>query len=142
MRSYRTAVYGIIHHREFGRFVRFSIVGATGAALNLSILYLLTSAGLHYLFSGAIAIESALLFNFFLNKIWTFGDINLTGVVETLRALLRDHEVRLGGMGLNLVILWALTDFFGLFYLLSQVVGAGVAAIWNFTGNLFWTWKT
>lgn len=131
----------LLHYEEVVRFVRFIIVGATGAVVNLSILYLLTSGGVHYLLSGAVAIEAAFLFNFFFNKMWTFDHIEFTSVNEVFRALLRDHGVRSIGMGVNLLFLWALTDLFGIYYLFSQVIGAGFAALWNFVGNVFWTWK-
>lgn len=142
MQSSVRIVRGILRHDDFPRFLRFCFVGAAGAGVNLSIMYLFTSSGVHYLLSGAIAIESALLFNFFVNRAWTFADVELDGVVELFRALARDHGVRLTGMGVNLLILWWFHSLFGIHYLLSQAVGAGVVAMWNFTGNLVWTWNT
>jgi len=49
--------------------------------------------------------------------------------------------VRFVGIVLNLAILWLLTSVFGLYYLTSQVVGIGVAMLWNYGGNQWWTWE-
>ena len=136
----KTALASATEH-GVGRFGKFATVGAFGGILNLSILYFLTTSGLHYLIAGGIAIESAFIFNFFGNKAWTFKDTNLHGFVEIGKALARDHAVRSFGMGLNIAILWILTDFLGVFYLISQAVGAAVAACWNFVGNVYWTWN-
>jgi dolichol-phosphate mannosyltransferase len=145
----RNTVYYLAHvsslflrSGEFHRFLKFCAVGAVGAVLNLIVLYSLTELGVFYLLSGLIAIEAGLLSNFFLNKSWTFKDRGTRGLRSVLVALYRDHAVRLVGIVLNLVILWLLTSVFGLYYLTSQLVGIGVATLWNYTGNQWWTWET
>jgi dolichol-phosphate mannosyltransferase len=141
MRLTQARVFAFLRRETTIRFLQFGAVGVAGAVVNLSMTYLLNNLWVHYLLAGAIAIESALLFNFCLNRLVTFSDIEVAGVVDLLRALCRDHGVRLTGMVINLVILWVLTDMFGVYYLLSQAIGAGVAALWNFAGNLLWTWS-
>lgn len=127
---------------EFHRFLKFCAVGLMGVFLNLGVLYLLTtSLGLFYLVSGAIAIETSLLFNFFMNKAWTFNDRGIVGARVVGKALVKDHTVRAGGMIINLLVLWILTSVFSLYYLLSQVVGIGASTLWNFGGNKLWTWE-
>lgn len=125
---------------EISRFIKFCIVGGTGALVNLGLTYSLTSLGLFYPASGAIAIEASLLTNFFFNKLWTFQDRAIKGFKAIFKALGRDHLVRFGGMVLNLLILWILTEYFGLWYMISQTIGIGVATLWNFGGNKLWTW--
>lgn len=126
---------------EFLRFLKFCIVGGSGTVVNLSILYLLTTSGLYYLYSGAIAIEAGLLTNFFINNVWTFGDVEVTGGKNLGKALFRDHLVRSGGIVINMVILWVLTDHVGLYYMLSQIIGIAIATIWNYGGNKWLTWR-
>jgi len=126
---------------EFYRFWKFVTVGAVGVILNLAVLYALTELGVFYLLSGAIAIEAGLLSNFFLNRSWTFRDRVTSGLRYTLTALYRDHAVRLVGIALNLLILWLLTSLFGLYYLTSQLIGIGVAMLWNYSGNQWWIWE-
>jgi dolichol-phosphate mannosyltransferase len=92
------------------------------------------------LISGAIAIELSFIFNFFINMAWTFEDVEFKNLTGVLMALLRDHGVRSVGMGVNLLLLWLFTDVLGIYYLLSQLIGAGIVAVWNFAGNILWTW--
>jgi dolichol-phosphate mannosyltransferase len=126
---------------EFHRFLRFCAVGSVGAAVNLVVLYSLTESGVFYLLSGFIGIEAAVLLNFVLNRSWTFKDRGARGLRSVLTALYRDHAVRFVGIVLDLVILWILTSYVGVYYLLSQVIGIAVAMVWNYGGNQWWTWE-
>ncbi len=126
---------------EFHRFLRFCAVGSVGAVVNLVVLYSLTESGVFYLLSGFIGIEAAVLLNFMLNRSWTFKDRGTRGLRSVLTALYRDHAVRFVGIVLDLVILWILTSYVGVYYLLSQVIGIGVAMLWNYGGNQWWTWE-
>lgn len=134
--------HSIFYTKRFGQFFQFCVVGGFGAIVNLSVVYFLTENSVHYLLSGAFGIESAILINFFANRAWTFRSANVDGLDGVLQALLRDHAVRSVGMGVNLAILFVLTDLVGVFYMISQVVGAVVAVVWNFAGNIRWTWGT
>jgi dolichol-phosphate mannosyltransferase len=126
---------------ELHRFLKFCTVGAIGAVVNLLVLYALTEFGVFYLLSGLVGIEAGLLSNFVFNRSWTFKDRGASGLRFTLTALYRDHAVRFVGIILNLAILWLLTSLFGIYYLLSQLIGITVAMLWNYGGNQWWTWE-
>jgi dolichol-phosphate mannosyltransferase len=126
---------------EFHRFLKFCAVGAVGAVFNLAVLYSLTELGVFYIISGLLGIEAGLVSNFLLNRLWTFKDRQGRGLRFVLTALYRDHAVRFVGIVLNILILWILTSFFGLYYLLSQIIGIAVAMFWNYGGNQWWTWE-
>ena len=51
---------------------RFALVAATGAALNTAIVAWLNGTGLHYLAAQVVATGAVLVWNFFLNRAWTF----------------------------------------------------------------------
>ncbi len=127
---------------ELRRFAQFCTVGGAGAVLNLAVLYVLTELGMFYGAAGLVAIEAGLLSNFVLNRFWTFKDRGITGVKSTMAALGRDHVVRSVGVILNFAILLSLTSLFGVFYLLSQLIGLIVGMVWNYGGNQWWTWES
>ena len=63
-------------YAEIHRAVKFMVVGFTGVVVNVGFLFFLTERfGLYYLLSGLIGIEASIISNFFLNDLWTFGDI-------------------------------------------------------------------
>ena len=73
------------------RWVRFAAVGSLGTGVQLSMMALLTGpAGLHYLPSTAMSVESAILHNFLWHEGWTWGDCRLAARRRLLR-LLRFH---------------------------------------------------
>jgi len=127
---------------ELKRFIKFCLVGASGVLVNMGLLWLLTEfAGLFYLLSAAISIESSIISNFVLNDFFTFPDRRLRGARPFLKRLLKFNIVSLAGLGLNVSVLWLLTELFGVYYLLSNLCGIAVATLWNYLVNLFWTWK-
>ena len=50
-------------------------------------------------------------------------------IVSTLAALI------------NLSLLYAVTEFFGIWYILSQIIATGFSLVVNFLGNKIWTFK-
>ena len=54
------------------QFSMFLVVAGFGLLLNSSILQVLTSLSLHYLLAKAVACLVVALWNFFMNKNWTF----------------------------------------------------------------------
>ena len=58
-----------------GRFSRFFAVGASGVAVNMGFLILMTEGlGTPYAISSLVAIEFSILSNFTLNNAWTWSD--------------------------------------------------------------------
>ena len=66
------------------RWVKFNAVGIGGAVVQLVALSGLVSAGMHYLAATAIAVEAAVLHNYFWHVRWTWRD-------RSERSLLRFH---------------------------------------------------
>jgi putative flippase GtrA len=46
----------------------------------------------------------------------------------------------LGGLVIATGVLYALVTFFGIHYLLANIVGIGAATAWNFVTSVIWTW--
>ena len=127
---------------EFHRFIKFCLIGGLGAVINLTATWFLTETGtFYYLVSGAIGIELGILSNFILNKLWTFQDVKISGIKAVGKAFLKDQLVRSVGLAANLFILWIMTEYFTVYYLYSQMTGVFLVAVWNFSGNKWFTWE-
>jgi len=125
------------------RFLKFCLVGGGGVILNMGMLYLFTDiVGLYYLLSSIVAIEIAILNNFFWNDIWTWRDRRAKGPVQFLKRLLKYNvSANLSSFVGNIVTLWILTSILGWYYMYANVVGIMVGVILNFSLNDRWTYR-
>jgi len=141
--DYLKHVFSLMRRKgELLRFVKFCLVGASGVLVNMGLLWLLTElAGLFYLLSAAISIETSIITNFILNDRFTFPDRRAAGAGHFLRRLVKFNIISLAGLGVNLGILWLLTSVFGVYYLLSNLCGIAAATLWNYLANIGWTWR-
>jgi putative flippase GtrA len=120
------------------RFQKFLLVGAIGLAVNQGVLFVLVSLfGLPVFGSSPVAIFLSMMVTFALNEHWTWRDRGQGLILH--RALLYG-SINSGGLLINWLILVSL-ERSGLNYLLANLVGAGVAAIWNFSLNHALTWR-
>jgi dolichol-phosphate mannosyltransferase len=119
---------------ELRKIVKFGAVGGSGILVNTAILYTLTSMfGIHLLLSSLIAIESAVITNFILNDLWTFGSDSKKRS-RTERFFLF-NGISIAGIVINISILWLLTTYTGMYYLWANIIGILVAFAWNFMLN-------
>jgi len=141
--DYLKHIYSLMRRKgELLRFAKFCLVGLSGVLVNMGLLWLLTEfAGLFYLLSAAISIESSTLSNFILNDHFTFHDRRSPTLKSFLSRLVKFNLVSLAGLMLNMGVLWLLTEVFGVYYLLSNLCGIVVATLWNYLVNTWWTWR-
>ncbi len=126
---------------EVGKIVRFALVGLSGILVNTGFLYFFTEiGGIFYLASSALAIEISILTNFILNDLWTFK--SRTGLIrQRWKRLASYNFLALGGMAVNMGVLYALTAGFGIYYLYANIIGILFAFLWNYLTNRNITWK-
>lgn len=123
------------------KYVRFAFIGAFGAITNTLLLYLITEfLGIHYLVSAAIATECTIIMVFFLNNQFTF-DNTKGGTRQLLDGIVRSNLVRIVGISVQLSLLFALTEFLGLYYIVSNILAIFVASIFNFLGEKQFNWQ-
>lgn len=121
------------------RFQKFVVVGAIGLLVNLGALSALHgSMSVALKVAPPIAITLSMIVTFFLNEAWTWQDRGSGRVVSRAMSYI---PINIGGLLINWGILLFLTDQFGMYYLLANLIGAGVAAIWNFALNNMITWR-
>lgn len=127
---------------EFGRFLKFAVVGGTGVVVNLGLLWLLTEiTGLFYMFSAVISIEASIISNFLLNEHWTFSD-RRQKQISMFRRGVKFNIVSVAGMLINITVLYLFTEFLGIYYIYSEIIGIAAAFLWNYFVNLYWTWSS
>jgi dolichol-phosphate mannosyltransferase len=130
----------VSRHHLVQRFGKFGIVGASGVVVNTAVLWLLTHRlGVYYLVASPVAIEIAMCCNYLLNNNWTFLD-RRAGFVSW-SGLVRYHAVSLGGMLINVGILHALVTWTDSPVVFANLIGIGVATIWNFILSVGWTFR-
>jgi len=141
--DYLKHIYSLMRRKgELLRFVKFCLVGLSGVLVNIGLLWLLTDLiAFFYLISAAISIESSIISNFTLNNYFTFADRRSPGAKSFLSRLLKYNIVSLVGLVVNMGVLGLLTEVFGVYYLLSNLCGIAVAALWNYMVNTWWTWR-
>lgn len=125
-------------------------MGFSGVFVNLGGLWLFADYfELNDEVSSTLAIEISILWNFFLNNAWTFRDRNAQAETSFWARMLRYNFVSLLGLAIQLgtfIVLktaliqhLALEDL-GIWKYFAQTVGIGLATIWNFLSNFYWTW--
>ncbi len=122
------------------RFARFVLVGSTGIGVNTTALWGLVRLGMHYRPAGALAIATAITWNFLWNDAFTWRDRRSRDLRIKLRRYLQYWAVTGVGSALQYALYLALTAA-GLPYLLSNLLGIGVAVVWNYRMHGSWTWK-
>jgi dolichol-phosphate mannosyltransferase len=125
------------------RFLKFCVVGASGAGVNLGFLALFVEvAGLNKIVAQIPSYEISILTNFAFNEFWTFSDRRTPGLGPFLMRALKFNLVSLVGWGINLAVYALALKVAGINYIVSQVIAIAVAMMWNFFSNVAWTWKT
>ncbi len=119
------------------RFVKFALVGALGVLVNTALLLTLHGyLGLALIPASALAVEVAIIHNFFWNNHWTFGERG-----ASLIRWAKFNLVSLVGLAITTGTLYALVDRLSIHYLVANLIGIGLATIWNFSLNSAWTWS-
>jgi putative flippase GtrA len=123
------------------RFLRFNVVGALGVVVQLSAVAILVGGlGVHYLVATAIAIEMAVLHNFFWHLRWTWAAQSEPGPGNAPRAQ-RHVFFRCvafhAGNGLvsmlgSMALMPMLVDWIHLHYLLANLAAICVTGLMNF----------
>jgi putative flippase GtrA len=117
------------------QFIRYSLVGAAGTAVQYVILvWLVQSATMPAIAASTVGAIAGAVVNYYLNRRWTFGS---TRAHE--QALPRFAAIALAGIALNAIVMTGMLAYPGAHYLLAQVVATGVVLVAGFVANRTWT---
>jgi len=116
------------------RLLVFGSVAAGGFALQLAVLVALTGGlEVNYLLATALAVEAAILHNFFWHHLRTWSDRRVDGAGEVCLRLARYNAgTALTSIGGNLLMMWILVSGAGLHYALANAVTVLSLALLNF----------
>lgn len=130
---------------EVVRFVKFSVVGAIGMVVDLTILNIMYKVvGLPLLAANTISFSTAVLSNFTWNRLWTFPESRQRPLVPQLAQFALVNVI---GLAINNLVLWvvfnAVRNFIPdpLNYNFAKVTAIGVVLFWNYGINRIWTYK-
>jgi putative flippase GtrA len=113
------------------RWLKFNAVGAIGIGVQLAVLTALKSGlGLNYLLATALAVESAVLHNFFWHERFTWSDRR----TQTSLNRLIKFNLTTGGLSIlgNAVAMKLLVDIAGVENLRANLLSIAACSILNF----------
>ena len=127
------------------RFFKFGAVGFSETLVNLAVLYVgreflfarVSAGGIRLNLSLVLAIFCATLNNFCWNRNWTWGDRK--GRLD--RSILRQFGKYALACWLGIVLQALFTNLFAghVHYLIANVLAIGLAGVFNFLVNDWWT---
>lgn len=117
--------------------LKFSVVGASGYAVNLAVyVALLKGAGLHYLPAASCSFAVAVSNNYVWNRHWTFRRHRGHLYYQGLRFL----SVSLLALGLNLGLLKGIVEL-GAGKILAQAIAIVLVTPFSFGANKLWSFR-
>lgn len=121
------------------KFIKFSIVGATGVVVDFGITWLLKERiRLNKYIANSTGFACAVVSNYLLNRIWTFHSADPEVGVQFAKFSL----VALIGLGMNNAIIYLLTEKYKLRFYPAKLVATGVVMLWNFGANYLFTFNS
>lgn len=138
----------LAHRMRIGQFVS---VGAVGAAIETTIVAILTAAfGVGPLVAKIVGAEASTSTMFAINDRWTFADEGHTGSLAIARRWGKSHLVRGVGLAISFSVLYILTNGVAfslpvvgvdLWPTVANVVGIGAGMIVNYVAESLFTWR-
>jgi dolichol-phosphate mannosyltransferase len=118
------------------QLLKFSVVGATGTAVNFAVYTtLVKGAAVHYLLAATISFLVAVTSNYLWNRHWTFRGMRGHFAYQGLRFFIVATIL----LGLNLLVLHLLVGSLG--KLAAQAVAIAAVMPVNFLGNKLWSFR-
>lgn len=119
------------------QFLRFAAIGASGTFIHYALLITLVDYfDYNPILSSTIGFAAGALSNYLLNYRFTF-----TCNKKHSETIFKFYIIAILGLGINTLIMSIAIDSFSIHYLLAQACATGLVLIWNFTGNLIWTFR-
>jgi putative flippase GtrA len=124
---------------ELRKVIRFQAIAWLGSLVNLGVLWLMHGKlKVPLMLAGVIAIEIAIIHNFTWNYFVTWKNRVLHSLPDFLSLALKYNIVTASiDFTVNLGILWSLTHYLKINYLIADLAGQLVGPIFKFLANEF-----
>jgi len=118
------------------KFLKFGTVGFSGVFVNFGVTWFFKEVcKLNKYVSNIIGFVVAATTNYLLNRWWTFQSTNTQVGTEYAKYFL----VSVIGLGIDTLTVYLLNGKLKWNFYLSKVFAIGAATLWNFFGNLLFT---
>ena len=119
-------------------FLKFGAVGCSGVLVNFGVTWLCKELfKLNKYLSNILGFVVAATTNYLLNRWWTFQSTNPEVGTEYLKYVL----ISVVGLGIDTLTVYLLNGKLKWNFYLSKVFAVGAATLWNFFGNLLFTFN-
>ena len=109
---------------------RYIFVGGLAFLVDFGLLYFFTEyLHIYYLISASMSFIIGLVVNYLLSIKWVFGNRQLKNRTSEFVVF---GVIGLVGLGLNALIIWLLTDFASVYYLISKIISTVLVFLFNF----------
>ena len=120
----------------FLKFIKFCLVGFSGVFVDFGITFLFKEIlKIQKYVANAIGFITAATTNYIMNRLWTFESHNPNIALEFTRFFL----IALIGLGINSLIIWAMSGKLKVNFYVSKLVATVVVTGWNFLINAYYT---
>lgn len=128
----------VVHKKR--TFAKFAIVGFSGTIVDYSVYFLLTRY-LHLtpLQANPLSVESAIIWNFTFNNLWTFSARNKQRALY--KKFFAFQLVSFGGLMLSQMQILLYTHYLLIFDLVAKLLTIPVVAVFNYLVNNRWTFR-
>ncbi len=126
------------------RWLKFNAVGAAGVVVQLAALgILVTGFGVNYLAATAVAVEVAVLHNFFWHQRFTWADRPGAGLRESAVRLVRFNLTN-GALSIigNLVLMRLLVGRLHINYMAANLATIAACSVANFLVSHCFVWRS
>ena len=120
------------------KFLKFGAVGFSGVFVNFGVTWFFKEVcKLNKYLSNIIGFVAAATTNYLLNRWWTFQSTNPQVGMEYAKYFL----ISVVGLGIDTLTVYLLNGKLKWNFYLSKVFAVGAAMLWNFFGNLLFTFS-
>ncbi len=118
------------------QFLKFCVVGGSGVLVDFGVTYLAKERlRINKYMANAMGFLVAASTNYMLNRWWTFHSTSSDITMQYLKFM----GVSLVGLAINSAVIYLLHGRAKQNFYLSKIAAIGVATIWNFFINMFYT---